>query len=243
MFCPKCGAPNDDRTWRCAQCHTPLRAVPSRVAFGPPEVIPNYLVRAIVCTVFCCVPLGIPAIVYAAQVNNKVAQGDLAGARHASTNAKMWCWIAFAVGIVFSLIYMAIAIPNLLRARMAANEVSAIGSMRTLNTAALTYAEKYNQGYPPGLAALGPAPANGTADARAANLIDAVLASGQKSGYFFTYSAGERDADGRVKTYAIYAEPVKPGNTGQKYYFTDQTGVIRQEANSPASEQSPPISR
>ena len=52
--------------------------------------IPNYLVQAILCTICCCVPLGIPAIVYAAQVNTKLALGDVAGAEQASKNAKMW---------------------------------------------------------------------------------------------------------------------------------------------------------
>jgi hypothetical protein len=53
------------------------------------------------------VPLGIPAIVYAAQVNSKVMQGDIAGARNSSKNAKMWCWIAFGSGLAINLIYAA----------------------------------------------------------------------------------------------------------------------------------------
>jgi hypothetical protein len=107
----------------------------------------------------------------------------------------------------------------------------------------MTYESKYNQGYPPGIAALGPPFGHAAPDAHAAGLIDVVLASGMKSGYIFTYSTGEMDAEGRVKTYAIHADPVKPGTTGQNHYFTDQTGVIRQETTGPASEQSPPIGR
>ena len=243
MFCPKCGAPNDDNAWKCVQCQTVLQAA-SPVTGGPPEVIPNYLWQAIVCTVCCCVPFGIPAIVCAAQVNSKVAQGDLEGARNSSKNAKMWCWIAFGVGLATSLIYLAaIAIPNLLRARMAANQASAVGSLRTLNVAAINYNSRYSKGYPPGITALGPPPGGGAPDANAAGLIDAALASGARSGYLFTYSPGETDADGRVKAYAIHADPIKPGNTGQNHYFTDQTGVIRQETDRPANEQSPPIVR
>jgi type II secretory pathway pseudopilin PulG len=242
MFCPKCGAPNDDNAWKCVQCQTVLQQAPSPAAGGPPEVVPNYLWQAIVCTVCCCVPFGIPAIVYAAQVNSKVAQGDLAGARNSSKNAKMWCWIAFGLGLATSLVYLAaIAIPNLLRARMAANQASAVASVRTLNTAAITYVATYAKGFPPTLSALGPPPGGGAPNANAAGLIDGVLASARKSGYDFTYSPGETDADGRVKTYAIHADPIKPGNTGQNHYFTDQTGVIRQETDRPANEQSPPI--
>ena len=145
--------------------------------------------------------------------------------------------------IPFILIIAAIAIPNLLRARIAANQASAVGSLRTLNVAAITYNSTYNQGYPPGIAALGPPAGSATPDANAAGLIDEVLATGTKSGYVFTYSAGERDAQGRVQSYAIHADPIKPGNTGQNHYFTDQTGVIRQETDRPANEQSPPIVR
>jgi len=67
--------------------------------------VPNYLVQAILCTVFCCLPFGIVAIVYAAQVNGKVAAGDIAGAEAASKNAKMWCWVAFGCGMAVLLVY------------------------------------------------------------------------------------------------------------------------------------------
>jgi hypothetical protein len=49
--------------------------------------------------------MGIPAIVYAAQVNSKVLQGDIAGARHSSKNARMWCWIAFGFGLAVQVIW------------------------------------------------------------------------------------------------------------------------------------------
>jgi len=69
--------------------------------------IPNYLVQAILSTICCCVPLGIPAIVYAAQVNSKLADGDIAGAQQASKNARMWCWIALIAGAAATLLYLA----------------------------------------------------------------------------------------------------------------------------------------
>ncbi len=62
--------------------------------------IPTYLPHAIVVTLCCCLPLGIPAIVYAAQVGSKLASGDIAGARAASNHARMWFWIALAAGLV-----------------------------------------------------------------------------------------------------------------------------------------------
>jgi hypothetical protein len=68
----------------------------------PPVVaVQNYLVFAILATVFCCLPAGIPAIVYAAQVNGKLQMGDVAGAQVASNNAKMWCLISGGLGLAW----------------------------------------------------------------------------------------------------------------------------------------------
>lgn len=62
--------------------------------------VSNYLAPAILVTLCCCIPFGIPAIVYAGQVNGKLAAGDVAGAQEASRKAQMWCWIAFGLGLV-----------------------------------------------------------------------------------------------------------------------------------------------
>ncbi len=64
---------------------------------------PNYLVFAILTTLCCCLPMGIPAIIFASQVNSKMAVGDLAGATESSRKAKMWCWIALGCGILTSI--------------------------------------------------------------------------------------------------------------------------------------------
>jgi hypothetical protein len=64
------------------------------------ESIPNYLVHSILVTIFCCLPLGIVAIIFAAQVNGKVAQGDYQGARDSSSKAKTFTLIGFIAGIV-----------------------------------------------------------------------------------------------------------------------------------------------
>ena len=75
---------------------------------GPPP--PNYLVFAILTTIFCCQILGIVSIVFAAQVNSKWNSGDTQGAIDASRNAKMWAWIAFGSGLVLGLIAMILAL-------------------------------------------------------------------------------------------------------------------------------------
>jgi interferon-induced transmembrane protein/zinc ribbon protein len=98
MFCRKCGSPNDDKATQCIQCGEAMQPL-------VPEEIPNYLAPAILVTVFCCVPFGIPAIIFAAQVSGKIQAGDIAGARDSSQKAKLWAWIAFVCGLVFSGLY------------------------------------------------------------------------------------------------------------------------------------------
>lgn len=71
-----------------------------------PVNIPNYLVFAILTTVFCCLPAGVVSIVYAAQVNGKIAAGDIAGAMAASKNAKLWAMISAGVGFAFIALYI-----------------------------------------------------------------------------------------------------------------------------------------
>ena len=67
---------------------------------------PNYLVWSILTTILCCLPFGIVSIIYAAQVNSKWQLGDFEGAKLSSKNAKVWAWVAFAVGIAGILIWI-----------------------------------------------------------------------------------------------------------------------------------------
>lgn len=62
--------------------------------------IPNYLIQSILVTICCCLPLGIAAIIFAAQVNSKAQTGDIAGAQKASGTAKTLCWIGFILGLI-----------------------------------------------------------------------------------------------------------------------------------------------
>jgi hypothetical protein len=107
MFCTKCGKENAPGTATCAHCGAPLAAA---MQMGSRPNIPNYLVQAILVTLFCCLPLGIVSIVYAAQVNGKLAAGDVAGATQASQSAKKWAWISFGSGLVVGLIYVVLMV-------------------------------------------------------------------------------------------------------------------------------------
>ena len=71
---------------------------------SPPAHVPNYLVQAILTTIFCCLPFGIVAIIFAAQVNGKLSAGDYAGAMQASKQAKMWCWLSFGIGLAVEIV-------------------------------------------------------------------------------------------------------------------------------------------
>tara|TARA_Y100001954_G_scaffold150631_1_gene160095 strand:+ start:3124 stop:3603 length:480 start_codon:yes stop_codon:yes gene_type:complete len=79
----------------------PLPAGPS----APPTYqIPNYLAQSILVTLCCCLPVGIPAIVYASRIDNLMRMGQYTEAQECSRKAKMWCWISFGIGIPANII-------------------------------------------------------------------------------------------------------------------------------------------
>jgi len=136
--------------------------------------------------------------------------------------------IELLIVVAIILIIAAIAIPNLMRSRMAANEASAVGSLRTINTAEVTYSTTYGTGFAP-LANLGGVASPCVAAAATACLLDAVLAGGAKSGYTITTSA-----PGALGTIAapnvIFesgAQPIAAGQSGQRSFCSDASGVIR----------------
>jgi len=164
--------------------------------------------------------------------------------------------IELLIVVAIILIIAAIAIPNLLRARMAANESSAAGTLRTINTANATFLSVYGHSFAPSLLALGgPAPAAGTvAPCAAANLLDQVLGVAgiaTKSGYTYTYLGGALDTGdtaanggpcGSVVSYSVQATPITVGGTGNRAFFTDQTGVIRfNPTGAPSLVTDPPL--
>ena len=130
--------------------------------------------------------------------------------------------IELLIVVAIILIIAAIAIPNLLRSKMAANEASAVASLRTLNTSIVAFQTTYATD-PALLADLGPA---GTPSSTAADLVDSLLGKDPavKSGYSIAYVKGSGTP---ITTYTLIATPVST-STGQRKFFTDQSGVIRQ---------------
>ncbi|HMH05615.1 MAG TPA: prepilin-type N-terminal cleavage/methylation domain-containing protein [Terriglobales bacterium] len=143
--------------------------------------------------------------------------------------------IELLIVVAIILIIAAIAIPNLLRARIAANEASAVASIRTINTAEVTYVTAYPAtGYSITLAALGPAAAGTCATPVLTNacLIDFTLASASttalaKSGYYFRVSNSTASATTPVSGYTIGAAPSTYNSTGVRLFCSIEDGVVR----------------
>jgi type IV pilus assembly protein PilA len=160
--------------------------------------------------------------------------GEEKAIRAASTSA------VFDLGAV--LVVAAVAIPNLLRSRMAANEASAVGSVRSVNTAQITYAATYPQkGFAPDLATLGPDPSGkNTPSADHATIIDATLGGATckagswciKSGFKFSLAAAckQKPCDGFV----VMGTPIAE-NTGTTSFCSTADGVIRYKTGSPVT--------
>ena len=154
--------------------------------------------------------------------------------------------IELLIVVAIILIIAAIAIPNLIRSKIAANEASAVASSRTINTSEIVYSSTYNTTtvFSDSLKSLadGGTPANcgGTTTvptSTAACLIDSALewaTTTAKTGYVFTYSP-------TTGSYSLYAGPYSVNSTGVRYFYTDQTAVIRANGGAAATNTSSPI--
>jgi type IV pilus assembly protein PilA len=142
--------------------------------------------------------------------------------------------IELLIVVAIILIIAAIAIPNLLRSRIAANEASAVSSLRTLNTACITFNSTYGQ-FPAALTNL-LSPASGNPTSTAADLVDSVLANGQKAGYNFVLTPGASNS-----SYSVTAIPITYNQTGLRAFYTDQSGVIRFNVGASANSSSTPL--
>ena len=156
--------------------------------------------------------------------------------------------IELLIVVAIILIIAAIAIPNLIRSKMAANEASAVATLRTLNTAEVVYSSTYNvtNTFAPTLNALGDGGTAGQCTAgfvptpASACLIDigiegATTLAKAKSGYVLTYPAPG------VNGYVINNDPGQPGTSGTRHFFTNQTLVITQNSAAAATAGDSPI--
>lgn len=147
--------------------------------------------------------------------------------------------IELLIVVAVILIIAAVAIPNFIRSREAANEASAAQNLRNISTAEYLYSTSYGVNFTTDLATL--SGNTGSPDQTHAELIDEVLASGIKSGYSIGYTPGATNSLGQVTTYSVNASPLVPGSTGQRYFYSDQTCVIRWNASTTAGPNDIPL--
>lgn len=107
------------------------------------------------------------------------------------------------------------------------DQATAVGCLRSINTAEAYYSKEYKKGFSPTLLALGPPPEGAKPASTAAGLLDKSLTSGMRNGYVFTYQPGPADAQGNFTSYTATARPVKWAE-GVPSFLTDQTGAILQ---------------
>ncbi len=236
MFCASCGASNPEGRQFCTGCGRPLAAAgaapsaPVPAAPGAPEVSGKAIASLVLGFLSCLVPAAIAAVVL-----GHIARGEIKRnpQRLQGAGLALGGLVLGYIGLAFipMLIIAAIAIPNLLRARIAANEAAAVSSIRVINTAETTYRDLY-KGFTCDLTALDGA-AQGAPDASHAQLIDSLLASGQKTGYRFELSGCE---DSSPEHYKVVAVPVVANQTGTRAFCSDESGAIRFDAQGSGEE-------
>lgn len=229
MHCTKCGAPNSAGAQFCSNCGNPVAqqasataSVPGSGAIAPPYVgtpqTSGKAIGSLICGIINVFPLFIVAVIlgHLALSDIKKSAGRLGGRGLAIAGL-----ILGYLGVVFIpiiLIIAAIAIPNILRARMAANEASAAGSVRTLYQAEVAYSQTHkDSGFTCNLS-----------DLSSAGLIDSRLASGERNGYRLDLQNCAAEAgSGPATMIQIVAAPMRLNQTGVRAFCTDEGGMIR----------------
>jgi len=272
MFCTQCGASNPDGSRFCSHCGRAMLAASTTegaantAAFTPtappsdlrPTKASGKARASVICGVVsffvpALLPVAIAAIIlgHISLSDIRKAGGRLSGQRTAVTG----CTLGY-LGVVMFVIVASIEVPNLLRARMVANEASAVSSLRTIASACVIYSSTFENGFAPDLGTLDGA-GREPPDCRHAQLISEELATGSKNGYHFTYAPKQASGDrlSRVSPeaaskgctapgatgFTVIATPISSGTTGIRRFFVDETGVIRYASDGVASEDSPPV--
>lgn len=214
-FCRVCG-------WQTGAATTNPTPVPAASAPAcPPGTSPKAVI-SLVCGLLFFVPLAFLAAIVCGHLGLseiRRSAGRLKGEGLAIAGLVLgYLWLA---GVPVFLIIAAIAIPNLLRARMAANESSAVGMVRTVAAAETAYATTHQQeGYTCSLSSLTESALNAPG-----------LANGQRNGYAFELSGCAAGSDGGPNMkYQVVAYPLRTNQTGVRAFCSDETGILKVDA-------------
>jgi type IV pilus assembly protein PilA len=209
-FCTTCGKPVS-----ASATVTPAVATPAAIT---PAETSGKAIASLVCGFFFFLfPVSILAVIFGHLSLSEIRKsaGRLKGEGVAVAGLVLGYMGVAAIPVM---IIAAIAIPNLLRARIAANEASAVASVRTLNTAEIAFASDHRSaGYTCALS-----------DLAGAQLIAPPLANGQKSGYLFALQGCAANTEnGPNMKYQVVAYPVKRNQTGVRVFCSDDSAVIK----------------
>jgi Domain of unknown function (DUF4190) len=229
--CPVCAQHNDDNAQSCVSCGTNLR---KSISLRPVSLATRQTSRKAIASLVCGVcgllyfflfPAAVAAVILGHMSRSEIRRS--AGRLRGSGIALTGLILGYA-GVAALAMFL---VSGLIHARIAADEARAVASLRTLVTACIMYNEKY-LAYPKTLDNLGPSELPDAAD-----MIDVTLRGGHKDGYVFNYVPVETH-DGQVTGFRISADPIKPGWTGARHFFVDESGVIRSEMNKAATAES-----
>jgi type IV pilus assembly protein PilA len=247
MNCPFCAEVFADGTPFCPKCGNKVDVSSARVSCspaGPPQTSGKAL-GSLICGLFAWIfPVCLAAVVLGHMALSEIRKsaGRIKGHGMAVAGLVLG-YLGIAFLPIILIIVAAIAIPNLLRARMVANETLAIASLRTYTTALVVYADQCPQlGFPNSTKKLATLPGAAN-DCDHAGLVEPLLSEEVplRSGYRFHYRPGNTDVHGRVTTYTLRADPVIPNNTGTRHFFLDESGVIRFQTGGMATVESAPL--
>ena len=225
VFCPKCGTTLAEGAYFCPKCgadNTPAataRTGATPAAPAQPQQTSGMAIGSLICGLlpfFILTPIAAVVLGHMALSQIKHSAGRLEGKGIAIAGLVLGYGCIAMLPII--LIIAAIAIPNLMHARIAANESSATASVRSLNTAELTYATVH--------------PEKGFTcsfdDLKSDRIIDEPLASGSRNGYVFELvGCKAENPDGANTQYQVIAYPIQKGRSGTKAFCSDQTDVVR----------------
>jgi len=229
QFCSACGnsLAAGDRFCRVCGRDSGAAAAPGPIPGGAvPGQTSGKAVGSLVCGIFFLFfPTAIAAIIlgHISLSEIRKSAGRLQGQGMAIAGLVLGYMGVAAIPLI--LIIAAIAIPNLLRARMAANEAAAVANVRTLMTAEMSYAEVHREkGFTCSLS-----------DLAGDRLISDVLAQGRKTGYVFELSNCSAGPDGGANIkFAVVAYPITPNTTGRRAFCSDESAVIKADASGSA---------